>query len=67
MWRSIAAGSRHVDLISRLKVPEWQVIIGREYETWDRPHIVVDTASQQPEDGVAELLARLSDPSELSD
>ena len=31
----------------------------REYENWDRPHIVIDTASKTVKETVAELLARL--------
>jgi predicted kinase len=49
--------------IEGLEPPEWQAVATREYETWDRPHIVIDTASRAPQDNVAELLARLSDPS----
>jgi predicted kinase len=54
--------ARQLD-IEGLASPEWQAVIRREYENWDRPHIVVDTAARQPEDIVAELLARLSSPS----
>jgi predicted kinase len=45
--------------IEGLEPPKWQAVISREYETWDRPHIVIDTASREPQDHVAELLARL--------
>jgi predicted kinase len=45
--------------IEGLEPPEWQAVITREYEPWDRPHMVIDTASREPQDNVAELLARL--------
>ena len=45
--------------IEELKLPEWQDIIDRKYENWNRPHIVVDTASRTVRETVAELLARL--------
>jgi len=45
--------------IEGLELPKWQAVISREYETWDRPHIVIDTASREPQENVAELLARL--------
>jgi predicted kinase len=45
--------------IEGLEPPKWQAVISREYETWDRPHIVIDTASREPQENVAELLARL--------
>ena len=45
--------------IEQLKLPEWQDIIDREYENWNRSHIVIDTASKTVTDTVAELLARL--------
>jgi predicted kinase len=45
--------------IEELKLPAWQDVIDREYENWDRPHIVIDTASKTVKEKVAELLARL--------
>ena len=46
--------SRQSD-IPGLSLPSWQDVLDREYEPWDRPHIVVDTATT----GVDELLADL--------
>ena len=46
--------SRQSD-IPGLSLPNWQDVLDREYEPWDRPHIVVDTATT----GVDELLADL--------
>ena len=34
-------------------------VVDREYENWDRPHIVIDTAYKTVRETVAELLARL--------
>jgi len=45
--------------IEELKLPAWQDVVDREYENWDRPHIVIDTASKTVRETVAELLARL--------
>jgi predicted kinase len=45
--------------IEDLKPPAWQDVIDREYENWDRPHIVIDTASRTVRETMAELLARL--------
>src|SRR6185437_10968091 len=36
--------SRQTD-IPGLSLPDWQAVLDREYEPWDRPHIVVDTAN----------------------
>jgi predicted kinase len=45
--------------IEGLKLPAWQEVIDRAYENWDRPHIVIDTASGTVEETVDELLTRL--------
>jgi predicted kinase len=45
--------------VEELKLPAWQDVVDREYENWDRPHIVIDTASKTVRETVAELLARL--------
>jgi predicted kinase len=45
--------------IEELKLPAWQDVIEREYENWDRPHIVIDTAAKTVKETVTELLARL--------
>jgi predicted kinase len=48
------AQSRHVD-VPGLKPPEWAQITGREYEPWDRDHLVIDTAIQTPDDAAAAI------------
>ena len=49
------AHSRAVD-IPDLPLPDWEQIVGREYEPWNREHLVVDTAGQRPEDSLAGLV-----------
>nr|AAP21655.1 Shy8 [Streptomyces hygroscopicus subsp. yingchengensis] len=50
--------SRSVD-IPDLPLPNWQQVVDREYEPWDRERVVVDTAGQEPHESLAALLARL--------
>jgi predicted kinase len=52
--------------IETLRLPTWQDVIGREYENWDRPHIVIDTASRTVSETVAELLTHLCFAKSLS-
>jgi len=51
--------SRSVD-IPDLPLPEWQQVINRDYEPWDREHVVIDTAGQEPAASLAALLAALA-------
>jgi predicted kinase len=55
--RRVAA--RSVD-IPDLPLPDWEQVVGREYEPWNRDRIVVDTAGQRPEDSLASLLEALT-------
>ena len=41
--------------VEGLRLPTWQEVVSREYEPWDRPHIVIDTASHS----VAENVKRI--------
>ncbi|MGR6968091.1 hypothetical protein ACU639_00425 [Streptomyces cynarae] len=50
--------SRSVD-IPDLRLPDWQQVVGREYEVWDRERVVVDTARQSPPQSLAVLLRGL--------
>jgi predicted kinase len=45
--------------ISGLKLPSWDEVISREYEPWQREHIVIDTVRQTLSDSVSELLRLL--------
>ncbi|MEV1168935.1 AAA family ATPase [Nonomuraea sp. NPDC049784] len=52
------ATSRSID-IPDLRPPTWQEVVDREYEPWDREHIVVDTSAQTPEESLGVLLRSL--------
>ncbi|MFC5826671.1 AAA family ATPase [Nonomuraea insulae] len=41
--------------IPDLRPPDWQEVVEREYEPWDRDHVVVDTAGRSPEECLEEL------------
>jgi hypothetical protein len=45
--------------IDGLKLPTWKAVMGRHYETWDRPRIVIDTALVGVDEQVAALIGRL--------
>lgn len=47
--------TRDVD-IAGLTLPTWQQILDREYEPWDRGHLVIDTAVQSPAAAVGTIL-----------
>jgi predicted kinase len=46
--------TRSVD-IRGLSLPTWEKVISREYEPWEREHIVVDTAGRSVGESVEEL------------
>ena len=39
-----------------LKLPSWADVVAREYEPWDREHVVIDTAERSVEESVLTLL-----------
>jgi len=41
------------------QLPTWQVVVERHYESWDRPHVVVDTALLGVDEQVTALAGRL--------
>jgi predicted kinase len=45
--------------IPGLKLPTWDEVQRRDYESWDREHVVIDTAKQPPDQCVRELLRLL--------
>jgi predicted kinase len=53
------AETREAD-IPDLRQPTWQQILDREYEPWDRDHLVIDTAVLSPADAVSAILAEAS-------
>jgi predicted kinase len=50
--------SRSVD-IPDLPLPDWQQVVDRQYEPWDRERVIVDTAGQSPRQSLAVLLRGL--------
>ena len=50
--------TRSID-IEGLAAPNWQAVIERDYEPWDRPPIVIDTAGRTSAESLAELLRKL--------
>ncbi|MEU6419350.1 AAA family ATPase [Streptomyces spiralis] len=45
--------------IPDLPLPDWQQVLDRDYEPWNREHIVIDTAGQDPQQSLALLLHHL--------
>ncbi len=52
--------TRSID-ISGLAVPSWADVLKRNYEAWDRPHLIVDTARSSPAHALAELQRQLDE------
>ncbi|MFF4360213.1 AAA family ATPase [Streptomyces sp. NPDC001604] len=50
--------SRSID-IPDLPLPDWQQVLNRDYEPWDREHVIVDTAGQDPHESLASLVRHL--------
>ncbi|MGW2465061.1 AAA family ATPase [Streptomyces argyrophyllae] len=46
--------------VTGMPLPGWPEVTGREYEPWDRDHVVVDTAGRTPEEALASLLAAMA-------
>ncbi|MCT7377010.1 AAA family ATPase [Chelativorans salis] len=45
--------------IAGLKLPNWQAVLERDYQPWDRDHLQVDTAKRSIADCVALIQAQL--------
>jgi predicted kinase len=41
--------------ISGLRLPTWEEVVSREYEPWERKHIVIDTTGRSVAESVKEL------------
>lgn len=52
--------SRAAD-IEGLPLPAWQDVLARDYETWPREHVVIDTAGQPLERSIGEVMDKLRD------
>jgi predicted kinase len=50
------ARSRQVD-IPGLTLPSWPQILNRDYESWDRDHLIIDTADHPVSEAVATILS----------
>jgi predicted kinase len=50
--------SRDVD-IAELKLPGWKEVVGREYDLWDAPHLVLDTAGRTAHESILDLFGLL--------
>lgn len=48
-----------VSEVPGLVLPDWKVVIERDYHPWDRDHVTVDTAGRSLEQCVAQVLARV--------
>lgn len=48
--------------IEGLKLPNWAAVQNREYEAWNRDHLVVDTAVNSVDESLAILVAALHHP-----
>jgi predicted kinase len=46
--------------IRGLSLPSWEEVISREYEPWQRQHIIIDTAGRSVAQSVAELREALT-------
>jgi predicted kinase len=46
--------------IEGLRLPTWKEVVAREYEPWEREHIVIDTAGRSVSESVTELRSALA-------
>jgi predicted kinase len=42
-----------------LQLPTWQEVCSREYEPWDHPHLIIDTAQLSVSDALQQITATL--------
>jgi predicted kinase len=49
--------------IEGLRLPTWQEVVSREYEPWDRPHILIDTTTHSVAENVKRIREALSNHS----
>ena len=45
--------------VARLRLPSWEDVQRRDYDPWDRPRLVVDTAGRRVAETLAELQGRI--------
>jgi len=46
--------------VNGLSKPTWSAVLEREYEPWNREHLVIDTATTSPESAVDMIAARMT-------
>src|ERR1700730_921892 len=51
--------------IEGFRLPTWQEVVSREYEPWERDHIIIDTTSRSVAENVNELLKALTKQNSL--
>ena len=42
--------------IQNHKLPTWQAVLNRDYQRWDSPHLIIDTAIISPDDAVETII-----------
>jgi len=47
--------TRPADYIRGLRLPTWEEVVSREYEPWERKHIVIDTTGRSVAESLKEL------------
>ena len=52
--------------IAGLKLPSWKDVVSREYHSWDRQHLVIDTASRSVEQSITLIREKLPAPTSLN-
>jgi predicted kinase len=46
--------------VDGLGKPTWEEVLGREYEPWTRPHLVIDSVRTAPEKAAAEIASAMA-------
>ncbi|MGH7125711.1 MAG: AAA family ATPase [Stellaceae bacterium] len=50
--------TRSTDIVG-LKLPSWEDVLARDCEAWDRPRLVIDTATRSVADALAEVRSQI--------
>nr|WP_265434520.1 hypothetical protein [Aeromonas salmonicida] len=43
-------------------MPDWQAVLDREYELWDRDRLILDSATLSVDQSVEQIIAALAKP-----
>ena len=49
--------------VAGLQLPSWEAVQRRDYDPWDRPRLILDTAGRSVADALAELRGRIAEAS----